>query len=195
MGSRGVQTAERVEVVCPCGKPFLARRKRVEAGRGRYCSRLCQNTYQDRSTGRTGLTYVKHKDNPTAFQPGQVPWNKGKQGVMPVPWNKGAATGVVPPNAFQPSQVPWNKGVPGVMPAGEQHPQWVGDDVRYAGLHSRLYRERGAASAHACAQADETCKGRMEWANISGEYRGVDDFQPLCHSHHVRYDRRRYGPA
>ena len=29
----------------------------------------------------------------------------------------------------------------------------------------------------------------MEWANISHQYLGVDDFMPLCQSHHIRYDR------
>jgi hypothetical protein len=30
----------------------------------------------------------------------------------------------------------------------------------------------------------------MQWANVSGEYRDVNDFMPLCRYHHRRYDRR-----
>ena len=55
-------------------------------------------------------------------------------------------------------------------------------------LHKRLYRKRGRAALRPCSQADETCQGRMEWANISGEYRDVDDFMVLCRSHHARMD-------
>ena len=55
-------------------------------------------------------------------------------------------------------------------------------------LHKLVHKTRGRAALLPCAQADNTCTGRMEWANISGEYRDVDDFMPLCKSHHRRYD-------
>jgi len=29
----------------------------------------------------------------------------------------------------------------------------------------------------------------MHWASISHEYRDIDDFMPLCQSHHRRHDR------
>lgn len=28
----------------------------------------------------------------------------------------------------------------------------------------------------------------MHWANTSHEYLGIEDFMPLCQSHHYRYD-------
>lgn len=181
--------------MCPCGTVFTVRRKRYESGRGRYCSRSCQNRYQDRLTGRIGLIYVKHKDNPTSIKPGQrlspaTAFQRGQD-----PWNKGVQTGQVPPNAFKPGDEPWNKGSTGMMPAGPAHPHWVGDDVGYQGLHTRLQKGRGPASAHACSHADETCKGPLDWANVSGEYRGTEDFFPLCRSHHIRYDRARVRPS
>lgn len=57
------------------------------------------------------------------------------------------------------------------------------------GLHARLKKDRGLASEHPCTYADGTCKGPHQWANISHEYRGVDDFMVLCQSHHCKYDR------
>ena len=35
-----------------------------------------------------GLKYKKHKDNPTSFKEGTIPWNKGLKGSQ-VAWNKG----------------------------------------------------------------------------------------------------------
>lgn len=70
-------------------------------------------------------------------------------------------------------------------PSGGHAPYEV---VGYEGLHSRVEKERGPAASYACAHADETCKGIMQWANISQEYRDVNDFMPLCKSHHRWYD-------
>src|ERR1017187_1955758 len=58
----------------------------------------------------------------------------------------------------------------------------------YKDLHKLVVRERERAAVQCCTHADESCKGQMEWANISGEYLGVDDFMVLCKSHHRRYD-------
>jgi hypothetical protein len=79
---------------------------------------------------------------------------------------------------------------------GPDSPSWKGDDVGYQGLHTRLRVMRGPASDYPCALADDTCKGPMQWANISGEYLGLDDFQPMCRSHHVRHEYDRItGPV
>jgi hypothetical protein len=73
--------------------------------------------------------------------------------------------------------------------SGAESGKWIGDDVQYFGLHSRVRRARGPASWYPCTHADETCRGLMEWANISHEYLpDVNDFMPLCSSHHRRYD-------
>ena len=62
-------------------------------------------------------------------------------------------------------------------------------DLGDEGLHKRLKRDRGMATDYPCTYANGTCRGRMEWANISHRYLGVYDFMPLCKSHHARYDR------
>jgi hypothetical protein len=61
-------------------------------------------------------------------------------------------------------------------------------DVEYRILHYQVRRIRGEPELFPCAHADKTCSQVMVWANISGEYLGVDDFMPLCQSHHKRYD-------
>jgi hypothetical protein len=76
----------------------------------------------------------------------------------------------------------------GPRPKGADSCKWGGDAITVSGLHLRLIRERGRAAEHQCAHADGTCKGLMEWANVSQEYRNTADFMPLCRSHHRRYD-------
>jgi hypothetical protein len=161
MARRGDRSAERVVVTCPCGKVFEVRRKRFEAGRGRRCSKACHNLY---ATRPSGLTYEKHKDNPTSFRPGEHR---------------------SPETEFKPGQRPWNDGVQIADPAS-----WLRNSTQgYEVLHQKLCRKRGQAAQYRCNHADETCKGPMQWVNISHEYLGVGDFMPLCQSHHLRYDR------
>lgn len=154
MGIKGIKTAEYVTVTCPCGKEFEVLVSKVAKGRGKRCSKECTRLYAVRPSG---LTYVKHKDNPTSFKPGERP---------------------SPNTEFKP---------------GEGHVLWKGgkrteDIPGYDYLHKRVKDTRGAASTHECARADNSCKGLMNWANISHEYLGIEDFMPLCQSHHYRYD-------
>jgi len=155
---KGVRRSAYVEVTCPCGKVFEVRKSLHDKGRGKRCSKECQNRY---ATRPSDLTYEKHKENPTSFKPGNKPWNEG-----------------VP-------TVPWNKGLQSSDPLSWRRTSVEGYDA----LHHQLYRERGSAVHHTCSHADETCKGAIQWANISQEYKGVEDFMPLCVSHHLRYDR------
>jgi len=171
---KGVRRSSYVSVLCPCGKQFEVQPSR--AGRKKYCSLDCKRAYAIRPSG---LTYNLVKDNPTTIKPGQR---------------------LSPETEFKPGQKPWNDGVTGThfSPAtefkpgdnmGSENPRWKGDEVEYFGLHQRLYGKYGRAAEYACVYADQTCKGPMNWANISGEYLGVEDFMPLCRSHHIRYDR------
>jgi len=62
------------------------------------------------------------------------------------------------------------------------------DRPGYKGIHEVVKRRFGKAADYNCAFADATCRGRMEWACVSNEYRDSNDFMPLCGSHHQRYD-------
>jgi hypothetical protein len=63
--------------------------------------------------------------------------------------------------------------------------------IGYRALHLRVRKAHGRAADHPCEHADGSCSGSMQWANISGDYRGIDDFMPLCRFHHRLYDHVR----
>lgn len=60
--------------VCPCGTEFETTQKRVDEGRGRYCSRPCMYRYRVRPSG---LTYNVTVENRAWFPQGHEPYNKG----------------------------------------------------------------------------------------------------------------------
>lgn len=167
----------KVKAVCVCGSEFETTPSRLASGRGRFCSRACG--YANR-TRPSGLVYNVANENPTAFKAGQEPWNKGLRGTHFSPETEFKTGGrPSPATEFKPGQL-----------SGSANPKWAGDDVQYGGLHQRLYHERGNAADYLCTHEDQSCYGRMQWANISHEYRDVQDFMPLCQSHHRRYDQK-----
>ena len=76
---------------------------------------------------------------------------------------------------------------------GIQNFNWKGDKVGYWGLHQWISRTFGKASGYGCMICAGT-KGsdKIEWANISGEYkREADDWTTLCKSCHTSLDNLR----
>ena len=67
----------------------------------------------------------------------------------------------------------------------ENHPNWVGNKIRYDGLHGWIKRHKPKPKF--C----EECKIKQpkDLANISGEYkRDINDFKWLCRTCHMKYD-------
>lgn len=84
--------------------------------------------------------------------------------------------------------------------SGERGCSWKGDAILYSAAHHRAQK---AVAGQPCAFADATCKGKLQGAfnhDTSAEYIKVDpttgcrfssrieDYLPLCASHHRRYD-------
>jgi len=83
----------------------------------------------------------------------------------------------------------WNKGIKMPEIAGKNSYNWKEKDYGYSAIHMWVYSKLGKAAIYTCATKDKTCKGRMEWANISRKYlRNLLDWKILCTSHHVRFD-------
>ena len=71
---------------------------------------------------------------------------------------------------------------------GALNDAWKGDDATYTALHLRVATERGKPSL--CSQCGAT-HGRFEWANLTGKYEDVSDYQRLCVSCHRQLDAYR----
>lgn len=157
-------------VKCACGKEFITKSYKLNAGKGKYCSLKCKYKYTKR---RLGLIYIKHKENPTSFKKGLVPWNKDSVGLC------------------KPNITSFQKGEHRSMKTefsigetlGENNAKWKGDAVGYDGLHTWVRRRLGKAD-HCCL-----CNGikakKYYWHNISLKYkRDLSDWQSLCPSCH-----------
>ena len=67
---------------------------------------------------------------------------------------------------------------------GERNGAWRGDDVGYKAAHSRVRRIRGKAS-------DSLCRcgvAAYEWANLTGNFADVNDYEAMCRRCHRKYD-------
>lgn len=66
---------------CECGNSFETTQKRLDQGRGMFCSQKCK--YQFRKMPKRGIgTYNLVKENPTWFSVGHTSWQTGTKGVM-----------------------------------------------------------------------------------------------------------------
>jgi hypothetical protein len=70
---------------------------------------------------------------------------------------------------------------------GDWNPQWRGDQVGYRGAHRRVQLERGKASSCSIAVC-VVGSSVFHWANLTGRYADVSDYESLCVFHHRAYD-------
>ena len=84
-------------------------------------------------------------------------------------------------------RIPWNKGKKITQTINEKNGLWKRDLAGEVALHTWV---RARLEKTNCVLKDDTCKGRLELSNKSGEYkRDIIDWWYLCSSHHKRYDR------
>lgn len=73
---------------------------------------------------------------------------------------------------------------------GARNSSWKGDDATYHALHLRVAVERGRPTqCERCGQNDPDA--RYEWANVSGDYHDVADYQRMCVPCHRPFDAAR----
>lgn len=92
---------------------------------------------------------------------------------------------------------PLTVGTPRIR-TGADHPNWAGDDATYSGLHIRLRRSLGPASAHPCAFGCGAIARHWSYDHVDPGERvsstGVPystdpaHYRPLCVPCHKRFD-------
>lgn len=93
---------------------------------------------------------------------------------------------------FKKGQKSWNKGLTYSLEKnkGKNNPNWKGNAVQYAGLHSWIKRHK--PKPNIC----EDCKKNKPYdlANISGKYlRDIADYKWICRRCHMIKDNRLYN--
>ena len=75
---------------------------------------------------------------------------------------------------------------------GEINHMWKGDNATYKAFHVRLKNRKGRAANYGCSVCGtKDPNTRYEWANMTGNYMDMDDYQPMCVTCHRRYDQKR----
>ena len=71
--------------------------------------------------------------------------------------------------------------------AGPANSRWGGDEVTYVTLHQRVYNARGKADhCERCGLSDPAAK--YQWANLTGRYEDIWDYEQMCIPCHAAYD-------
>lgn len=71
----------------------------------------------------------------------------------------------------------------------ENNATWKGDKASYLAFHSRVQRYRGKASKCTICKTEDAKK--YEWANLTGNYSNIFDYQEMCTTCHIKYDKKR----
>ncbi len=73
---------------------------------------------------------------------------------------------------------------------GEFNDSWKGDKATYAAFHIRVSQTRGKPKhCERCGKTDPEI--RYEWANLTGQYSDITDYERMCVSCHRRFDAAR----
>lgn len=74
--------------------------------------------------------------------------------------------------------------------AGDANHMWRGDEAKYQALHLRVETVRGKPErCERCGTTDP--RKRYEWANLTGRYEDIADYERMCRICHCTYDAQR----
>lgn len=72
----------------------------------------------------------------------------------------------------------------------ENSPRWVGDKIKYRGLHHRIARYLGKPKTCEKCKSTGLLGRNIHWSNKSGKYKTeISDWQRLCSICHGKYDK------
>lgn len=146
---------------------------RTSANRGPTCSRRCGSRLREQ---RKAVEWRKPRTYPAELI----------AAVQDMYLNKGMTVAEVQaalPPGYKAQRI-IERHVPVRRPAAKRHQSgtanhmWKGDDAGYSALHLRVYAARGRPTA--CSRCGTT-DSDLEWANLTGHYEDINDYDP-----HVR---------
>lgn len=74
--------------------------------------------------------------------------------------------------------------------AGEANDTWRGDQAGYDAFHARVIAVRGRPMSCECCGTTDARKV-YHWANLTGKYEDIDDYERMCAKCHMSYDALR----
>jgi hypothetical protein len=73
---------------------------------------------------------------------------------------------------------------------GEKNVRWKGPDASYSAFHFRVERARGKRHlCNRCGRSDDAAT--YDWANLTGNYHDVNDYERMCRSCHRKFDKQK----
>jgi hypothetical protein len=70
---------------------------------------------------------------------------------------------------------------------GPNNSSWKGDEAGYKALHLRVITQKGQPNlCQRCGRTDDRYK--YEWANLTGNYADINDYERMCDSCHAKFD-------
>lgn len=71
--------------------------------------------------------------------------------------------------------------------SGARNHMWKGPSAHYKTLHQRVYRARG--KAFGCSRCGIKARATAyHWANLTGRYDDINDYESMCVTCHKRFD-------
>lgn len=162
--------------------------KRVRSGRATHCE---THYYRMRRNGTLALTKPQRAQRDTCTVDGCETLDAGPHGLCAMHHTRDRRHGD-PHTKLKP---------PGL--AGEQNPNWLGDDAGYYAMHDRVKRSRGTAKQHQCVdcgtQAQHWSYNHTDPRERVAEHLGPyglsgEHYSPRCVRCHKRFDLDHINP-
>jgi len=79
---------------------------------------------------------------------------------------------------------------------GPEKINWKGDSASYGAFHKRVVSLRGKPQyCEVCGDTSPGFRIKYQWANLTGHYENVNDYQRMCQKCHYDFDKKRgIGP-
>ena len=170
----------RTETCCECGREWLTRSLKA-----RTCSAKCRAQLREREHGPTkGAAPRDYPAELVAMIRELYESGMSRRDVQEAIGGGGKVENVMRRYGIQ------SRSTNARDQTGPLNPCWKGDAAKYQALHLRVESRRGKPKL--CSRCGEQEPAvRYEWANLTGNYADVNDYERMCVYCHRRFDAER----